>query len=128
MNPLTIDSPPVFDIQDRPLTTGSRQRRKSKPTWNRTLRTLQIAGEVVKQFTWPAANQELILTAFQEEDWPASIDDPLPLSPQVCPKRRLHDTIKCLNRKRIVPLIRFYGDGTGEGVGWEYLNDVNANT
>lgn len=78
-----------------------------------------VGGSLIKQFIWPAENQELILAAFEEQGWPTRIDDPLPLRDGVCPKRRLHDTIKCLNRKRIVAHIRFAGDGTGQGVRWE---------
>ena len=37
------------------------------------------------------------------------------------PKRRLSDTTKCLNRKQTNELIRFRGDGTGEGVTWELV-------
>ena len=36
------------------------------------------------------------------------------------PKRRLSDTIKCLNRKQANSLIHFRGDGTGEGIVWEF--------
>jgi hypothetical protein len=65
--------------------------------------------------------QEAILMAFEEENWPPRIDDPLPVHPDMLPKRRLHDTIKSLNRNQKRPLIRFMGDGTGEGVRWESL-------
>jgi hypothetical protein len=57
--------------------------------------------------------------AFEEEHWPPRIDDPLPKNPELLPKRRLHDAIKSLNRNQKRSLIRFMGDGTGEGVRWE---------
>jgi hypothetical protein len=68
----------------------------------------------------PAANQELILLAFQEQDWVAPIDDPLPPVPDVDPKRRLHDTIRRLNEKQMNALIRFHGNGNGKGVWWDH--------
>jgi hypothetical protein len=51
------------------------------------------------------------------------IDDPLPTWPdeeEEEVKRRLHDTIKNLNRTLPPGTIRFRGDGTGQGVRWEY--------
>jgi hypothetical protein len=65
--------------------------------------------------------QEAILMALEEEHWPPRIDDPLPGHPNHLPKRRLHDTIKSLNRNQKNNLIRFMGDGTGEGIRWELI-------
>ncbi|WP_037249040.1 hypothetical protein [Rhodopirellula baltica] len=92
----------------------------SKPEWNPQSRRLSFSGAEVKRFKWPAANQEAVLCAFQEEDWPERIDDPLHPQPDQDTKRRLADTIKCLNRKQVNELIHFRGDGTGEGVTWEW--------
>ncbi len=101
---------------------GSRQAAPSPAIhWDPQARRLRVNGIIVKRFKWPAMNQELILTAFQEEGWPVRIDDPLPCVPEQDPKRRLSDTIKCLNRKQACRLIRFCGDGTGEGVIWELI-------
>ena len=91
------------------------------PVWDAQTRELRLGGKVVKLFRWPAQNQEAVLNAFQAQGWPARIADPLPLDPKVCAKRRLHDTIKCLNRRRIEKLIKFRGDGTGRGVKLEVL-------
>jgi hypothetical protein len=90
------------------------------PRWDNERHELSCAGKLVKKFKWRAANQEAILAAFQEDGWPAHIDDPLPQEGNVDPKRRLADAIKSLNRHQRVPLIRFCGDGTGEGVLWEF--------
>ena len=68
------------------------------PHWDHTDGTLYVGEQVIKRFRHRSPNQEIILTAFQEEGWPWRIDDPLPPSPDVVPKRRLHDTIKWLNR------------------------------
>jgi len=94
------------------------------PQWDRERRELRLRGILVKRFKWAALNQEIVLGTFQEEAWPARIDDPLPPQPGQDPKRRLHDTIKCLNRKQEHPLLNFRGDGTGEGVIWEARQPV----
>ncbi len=92
------------------------------PYWDRNRKELRVGREVVKRFKATAANQEVILAAFQEENWPARIDDPLSPRADIDPKRRLHDTINSLNRSRRVRLISFLGDGSGEGVRWEFGN------
>ena len=91
------------------------------PTWDAKQRELRFGGITVKQFKWTAANQETVLAAFDEEGWPQRIDDPLSPQPEQDSKRRLNDTIKCLNRKQITHLIHFRGDGSGEGVIWELI-------
>lgn len=92
------------------------------PIWDRERRELRVADRLVKHFKWSAVNQEMILAAFEEEHWPARIDDPLPPRPGHEPKRRLNDTIKCLNRNQAHRLIHFHGDGTGEGVVWKHAD------
>lgn len=98
------------------------QRLRELPSWCGKTRVLTFQGKVVKHFRWPAPNQEIVIAAFDELGWPSQIDDPLPKT-NVCPKRRLHDTIKCLNRNQLTQLIRFRGDGTGEAAKWE-LEDL----
>ncbi len=97
------------------------------PTWDSERLELRMGQVIVKQFKAPAPNQQLILVAFEEEDWPARIDDPLPLHPERCPKRRLHETINSLNRHQKVAAIRFMGDGSGEGIRWELNQSMPAN-
>lgn len=97
------------------------------PTWDAERRTLLFGGRIVKQFKWHARNQEMVLSVFQEESWPVRIDDPLAPSPALDIKRRLSDTIKCLNRKQKNKLIHFRGDGTGQGVIWEFATCHYAN-
>ncbi len=91
------------------------------PNWDGNMGVLYFAGRIVKRFSRAARNQEIILGAFEEEGWPYRIDDPLPPSGNVEPKRRLHDTIKWLNRDHEAHVIAFIGDGTGEGVRWRSL-------
>jgi hypothetical protein len=90
----------------------------ASPRWDANTRTLFCGDGVVKRFKLPAANQELILTAFEEEGWPPRIDDPLPGEPGVDPRQRLRDTIRALNGKQDCPALRFSGDGTGTGISW----------
>jgi len=107
-------------VRDRGPTDGGGLRAApgAIPVWDRDRQELRLGGVVVKQFKVPAVNQERILAAFEEEGWPVRIDDPLPPVYDQDPKIRLHDTIVSLNRNQKHPLIRFYGDGTGQGVRW----------
>ena len=89
------------------------------PHWNADVRELAFHGLVIKRFRRPARNQEAVLSAFQEESWSQRVDDPLRQEDGKDPKRRLHDTINALNRNQKENLIRFFGDGTGEGICWE---------
>jgi hypothetical protein len=94
------------------------------PTWDRDRQELRLGQIIVKQFKVPAPNQEVILAAFQEEQWPVRIDDPLPPHPDQDPKRRLHDTINALNRNQKHALLRFLGDGSGQGVRWDLVRPL----
>jgi hypothetical protein len=96
------------------------------PTWDQAQLELRFIGKVVKRYLAPAPNQQKILAAFDEEGWPVHIHDPLPPQGGQDPKRRLHDTINSLNRHQIQPLLRFLGDGKGEGVRWQPLGEVRS--
>ena len=87
--------------------------------WNVHRHELTLEGRIVKRFKQHSPNQEAVLTAFQEEDWPCGIFDPLPPLPNQDPKQRMRDTIKNLNRHQVEPLIHFSGDGSGERILWE---------
>jgi hypothetical protein len=100
---------------------SSRAKRDSSPHWDATRLELRVGTRLVKAFRVPSPNQAAVLAAFEEEGWPAHIDDPLPYDPDVDPKQRLHDTIKSLNRNQKIRLIRFLGDGRGVGIRWEPL-------
>ena len=94
------------------------QRRIARPHWDRFQHELRLGRVIVKRFRRPAPNQELILAAFEEQDWPERIDDPLPVSLEVDPRQRLHETIKSLNQCVASAALQFGGDGTGLGVRW----------
>jgi hypothetical protein len=89
-----------------------------KPQWDAARRELSLGGRMVKRFHVPARNQELILSAFQEEHWPESIDDPLADDIDIDPKTRLNDAIYRLNHKQIACLLRFHVNRHGSGVCW----------
>jgi hypothetical protein len=92
--------------------------RHDKPRWNADRNELTFRGQLVKLFRRPALNQQLILSAFEEEAWPEFIHDPLPHSPSIDPHERLQSTIKSLNRHQVHCLIRFRGNG-GTTVFWD---------
>lgn len=89
------------------------------PKWDRDRRQLFLGNTIVKEFKLPATNQEVVLTAFEEEHWPPRIDDPLPPCPDIVPQRRLHNTIHSLNRCQQHRLLRFGADGLNQGIRWE---------
>ena len=92
------------------------------PSWDRIRQELRVGNVLIKRFRVPAASQETILAAFEEESWPPRIDDPLPPRGDQSPKRRLQETIKSLNRNQKQPIIRFLGDGNARGVLWQYCD------
>jgi hypothetical protein len=94
-----------------------------KPKWDARRRELRIGGQLVKRYRVPAASQEAVLSAFEEESWPAYIDDPLPGVADGVPKQRLHNAIKRLNDHQTNYLIHFHGNGNGEGIGWALVSD-----
>ena len=104
------------EVDTSQLGASSRPHQPLKPVWDRERRELRLGKIVVKRFKWPAENQELVLDAFEDQGWPPRISNPLAAHPSICPKRRLHDTLKCLNRKQVNELVKFRGDGTGLGV------------
>jgi len=88
------------------------------PKWDDKIRTLWLGPDVVKRYRRPAGNQEIILSVFEEEGWPPSIDDPLPPAHEIDPKRRLNVALWRLNGRQQNRLLRFAGDGTGQGILW----------
>ena len=108
---------------DRPLLAIASPTKFLTPKWDRDRQELRVGSTIVKRFRVPAASQEAILAAFEEESWPPRIDDPLPPRSEQSPKRRLQETIKSLNRNQRHSLIRFSGDGNAQGVLWEFTGE-----
>ncbi len=121
--PRGIEAAEAFEsLETASGANGRHHQDARRPRWDSERRVLGVNGMIVKCFKWVAVNQQAILCAFEEEGWPPRIDDPLPPQPDQDAKRRLSDTIKCLNRKQTNPLVHFRGDGTGEGVVWEFVS------
>jgi hypothetical protein len=100
----------------------------ARPHWDPQRRELRLDGHLVKRFRVPSPNQESILHAFEEEGWPARVDDPLSPEPEQNPKRRLNDTIKSLNQHHQATVLRFRADGCSEGVCWELTPEIPPST
>ncbi len=98
--------------------------RSDGPVWDRVRRELRVGQVVVKRFKQPAGSQELILNAFEEEEWSERIDDPLPPEKDQDAKKRLHTTIRNLNRSHGSRLIQFAGGGDGQSICWRRLSDA----
>ena len=113
-------SPKVDAIANTSKTTSQ------KPFWDAALHELRFGPKVVKRFRRPAKSQELILAAFQEEGWPAVIDDPLPMDPDQNPRQRLHYTVHHMNRVQRPRLIHFYVNGNGQSIYWQPARDRRA--
>jgi hypothetical protein len=119
--------PPSFP-PDRPsgvnrMSGDNIARVSSMPSWDHDRRILRLDNCIIKQFKVPSPSQEAILSAFEEEGWPAAIDDPLPPRSELDQKRRLRNTIQSLNANQKSPLLHFHGDGSGERIVWEMTPD-----
>ena len=108
------------------LTSGQVLAEPAVPLWDPQRQELRLANSLIKRFKVPAYTQGIVLSAFEEERWPARIDDPLPGHPEQDRKRRLHNTINALNRNQINHLVRFCGDGRGLGIRWELTSRRGA--
>ena len=109
------------------LHDGNGKSLQVRPVWDPDRKELRVGDKVVKTFRQPALNQEAVLATFQDDEWPARIDDPLPPQPGTKPKERLKFTIRGLNRfHEQKGIISFRGDGTGEGVVWYFAADFQA--
>jgi len=105
-----------------PVANG-RPKRRRRPRWDPRLRQLWLGSVLLKEFRRPAPYQTALLEAFQRRGWACQfVKNPLAPAPDEGPeeiRRRLHDTIKNLNRDLPAGTIRFRGNG-GTGVWWEH--------
>ncbi len=81
---------------------------------------LRVGAVVVKRFTQRSDAQELIVEAFQEQNWSRTIDDPLSGKVDQEPRERLRTAVANLNRRQRVCLLHFRVLGQGTGVEWEF--------
>lgn len=92
-----------------------------KPFWDAKRRELWLGDVLVKRFTRPAPLQELILAAFQEQGWPAVIDDPLPGKKDANQRLRRWQAAANLNRSQDPLRIRFTADARQQTISWQVL-------
>jgi hypothetical protein len=87
---------------------------KKKPDWDGT--TLSYDGITLKTFKrHPAANQRMLLDAFQAAGWPATIQNPWhnPKLTSSVPLRTLNETLRAIN-DTMTSSIRFEAMGNGQ--------------
>lgn len=109
----------LTENQYRRLLEANREldcRQCDTPVWNAERCELSIRGRCVRRTRGRrmALNVHTILDTFQEEGWPARIDDPLTDGPN---PRRLREAVRTLNTN--LTGLHFRADGSGEGVLWE---------
>jgi hypothetical protein len=95
-----------------------------RPYWDGERRELRLGNVLVKRFRQPAKNQETVLAAFQEDGWPAHVDNPLSGDVDIDARDRLHDTVRKLNCQSN-RLLHFCSDGNGEGVVWSLASQMS---
>jgi hypothetical protein len=96
-----------------------------KPFWDRDRQELRVGSQIVKRFVVPAPSQEIILAAFQEDDWPECIHDPLPQREPAEAPDKLQDAIHSLNQNQRSELIRFFADDE-KGICWEFVRGLKS--
>jgi len=122
MDDMVVES--SFKPGDPKLVDGEKHDRVI-PSWYKDRGELTFQSKIIKRIrsVSVAKNVVLILDAFQEENWPDRIDDPLSPSKE---QQRLHEAIKRLNNN--LEMIRFRADGTGQGILWELIAPVSELT
>jgi hypothetical protein len=99
----------------RPIGSAARLR------FDAGLRALYCGAAVLRQFRRSAHNQIAILAAFERANWPRRIADPLPRRGTTDPGERLRAAVHALNGGQRPAAIRFFCDGSGGGICWEFL-------
>lgn len=108
---------------ERETENGRQKKRRisnGKPCFEAASRELRFGSMVLKRFQQESDAAEIILLAFEEENWSPRIDDPLPVKDGQEPKQRLRTTITNLNRRLREPLLRFHVLRQATAVSWEF--------
>ncbi|HMO84732.1 MAG TPA: hypothetical protein PKC18_07420 [Lacipirellulaceae bacterium] len=84
-----------------------------KPVWDRERGELKYRGDRVRKVSSRATNIRRILDAFQEDRWPARVDNPLSGGAD---SKKLRDALNRLNQG--LHGLRFFADGTASGILW----------
>ncbi len=83
--------------------------------WCNKTGELRLNNEVIRKIRRGVSkNVDVVLDAFQEEDWRQHIDNPLADSSD-----RLRETVRSLNKR--LQRIRFAADGSGKGITWKLI-------
>jgi hypothetical protein len=96
-------------------------RGEDRPVWEGFRRQLRLGVVVIKRLVTQAHTQEVVLQAFEDAAWPATIPNPfLEERPGTRRRavRRLRDTVASLNRGRESRQLEFFPSPDGEEVGW----------
>lgn len=82
-----------------------------RPRWDMSWRRLYLGKRLIKEYRQPAPLQTAVLGAFELKGWPMEpITNPLAREdhePEVEARRRLHETVKNLNRGMPTNTLRF---------------------
>src|SRR5262249_37400012 len=89
------------------------------PRWDAAAGELWWRGALLRRVRPDAANQRLVLGAFQRRRWPPRIDNPLPNGQGMKRKEQLRNTVKALNGRRGPAHLRFRV--RAGGVTWEVV-------
>ncbi len=84
-----------------------------RPVWDRDRGELRFNGEVIRRVSARAMRLIPILDTFEELGWPDRVDDPNPPGTLANAVKRLNDELS---------MIRFFRDGSAEGIGWRILD------
>ncbi len=91
------------------------------PRYDRLLRTFFLGPFPLRHFERSARSQVGVLQSFQDAGWPPRVEFPLGVLSDLDPQHKLNDAVFDLNHGQVLFLVRFFCDGTGEGVCWELV-------
>ncbi len=94
---------------------------KVTPRWDVVAHELWWAGRLVNRFRNDAANRKAVLDEFEGQGWPSRITDPIPRVAGLSAKNRRRETIRSLNLGLVAGTIRFFLNGSAQGIWWGVL-------
>ncbi|HLJ09734.1 MAG TPA: hypothetical protein VKU82_01025 [Planctomycetaceae bacterium] len=103
---------------------ASLAKREAKPAWDG--RTLMFRGNLLREYTRSAPNEEAILDEFEKSGWMERISVPGYFASSRDRKGQLHNAINALNRKQHVKRIHFTRDGKGH-IRWQQIPEAGFN-
>ena len=123
-----IQSEPSFRSAD-PAPSASRSGESVTlpvPFWDTQEKILWYDNRALKRYLRPAPNQEAILREFQRKKWKHRVKNPLPRAHRMNPKTRLCDTLKHLNLRPDLHVLRFHSTDCGHFVTWSRTEAFSA--